>query len=127
MTDFSAIAIIGGLFFMGAFVLFYCTAKINERSHEIVSGVAAGAPLSVRYRTWLLWMTWMPQWAALVAVSVIGATVFMVIARVAGHDEIGGVAHLCAGAAGFSALFFLIFGSLHIGLCISVLREAKRH
>lgn len=125
MSDLNAIGVIGALLISGTFVLFYCTAKINERSHEIINGVVAGLPLSHRYRSWLLWMTWMPQWAALVAVSVIFATIFFVIAGVAGSDEISRVAYLCTGAAGFSAFFFLIFGIPHIGLCISVLRDAK--
>jgi len=112
--------------FAGTFVLFYCTAKINERSHEVVSGVIAGVPVSIRYRRWLLWMTWMPQWAAVVAVSVISASLFLAIAGLAGGEEVRRVAYLCAGAAGFSAVFFLIFGIPHIGFCISVLRDAKR-
>jgi hypothetical protein len=126
MSDLSAIGVIGALFISATFVLFYCTAKINERSHEVMSGVIAGVPVSHRYRTWLLWMTWMPQWAALVAVSVIAASLFFAIAGVAGADEVRRVAYLCAGAAGFSAFFFLIFGIPHISLCLSVLRDAKR-
>jgi hypothetical protein len=125
MSDLSAIGVIGALFVSGTFVMLYGTAKINERSHEIMNGVVAGVPLSHRYRSWLLWMTWMPQWAALVAASVIFATIFIAIAGVAGSEEIRRVAYLCTGAAGFSAFFFLVFGIPHIGLCISVLREAK--
>ena len=125
MSDLSAIGVIGALFISGTLVLFYCTAKINERSHEIISGVIAGVPISARYRTWLLWMTWMPQWAALVAVSMIFASLFFEMAGLVESEEVRRVAYLCAGAAGFSAFFFLIFGIPHIRLCVSVLREAR--
>ena len=67
----------------------------------------------------------MPQWAALVAVSVIAASLFIAIAGLGVGDDVRRIAHLCAGAAGFSAFFFLVFGIPHIGLCMSVLREAK--
>jgi hypothetical protein len=125
MSDLSATVAIGALFISATFVVFYCTAKINVRSHEILTGVVEGVPLSHRYRTWLLWMTWMPQWAALVAVSVIAASLFIAIAGLGVGDDVRRIAHLCAGAAGFSAFFFLVFGIPHIGLCMSVLREAK--
>ena len=82
-------------------------------------------PISARYRTSLLWMTWLPQWAALLAVSVISSALFLTMASLVGPEEVRHIAYLCAVAAGFSAFFFLMFDIPHIRLCLSVLREAR--
>jgi hypothetical protein len=123
MSDLSAIGVTGALFISGTFVIYYFTAKINNRGHEIVTGVIAGVPLSVRYRTFLLWTTWLPQWAGAVAASLVFTSLFVAIADLAGGVQVRRVAYLCAGAAGFSALFWLVFGIPYIGLLLSEVRE----
>jgi hypothetical protein len=42
----STLAIAGALFVSFAFLVYYSTAKFNNRGHEILIGVIAGVPIS---------------------------------------------------------------------------------
>ena len=126
MSDLSTLGMTGALFISGTFVVYYFTEKVNSRGHDIVTGVIGGIPLSTRYRTLLLWTTWLPQWAGAVAASTVFAATFVAIAGLASGAEVRLVAYLCAFSAGFSAVFWLVFGFGYGAFLMATLRAAKR-
>jgi ABC-type enterochelin transport system permease subunit len=125
MSDPSILAMIGALFVSFAFLLYYSTAKFNDRGHEILTGVIGGVPISARYRRLLLWVTWLPQVAGAVVGEIIFAAMFVVLARHAAEADVRTLAYLCAGAAGFGALFSLVLGVPYANLLASAVRETE--
>jgi hypothetical protein len=72
-------------------------------------------------------VTWFPQWAGATAASLIFAATFVAIAAQVGGSEASMLAYMCAVGAGFSAIFWLVFGVRYIVFLVSVLRQAKAH
>jgi predicted secreted protein len=120
------LAITGALFVSFAFLVFYSTARYNDRGHEILTGVIAGVPISTRYRRLLLWVTWLPQVAASVIGEIIFAMMFVVLARQAGDADVRALAYSCAFTAGSAAVFTLVMGIPYANLLASAVREADR-
>jgi ABC-type enterochelin transport system permease subunit len=116
----------GALFVSFAFLVYYSTAKFNDRGHEILTGVIAGVPISTRYRRLLLWVTWLPQVAAAVVGEIIFAAFFVVLARQAGDADVRTLAYLCACAAGSGGVFSLVLGIPYAKLLVSASRETER-
>ena len=119
------LAITGALFVSFAFLVFYSTARFNDRGHEILTGVVAGVPISTRYRRLLLWVTWLPQVAGAVVGQIIFVAMFVVVARQAGNADTQTLAYLCAGAAGSGAVFSLVLGVPYASFLARAVRETK--
>jgi ABC-type enterochelin transport system permease subunit len=124
MSDLSTLAVTGTLFSFFSFLLYYSTAKYNNRGHEILTGVVAGVPVSSEYRSLLLWITWLPQVAAQVVGNTIFGVMFVALARQASGADARVIAYLCAIACGSGAVFTFFLAFPYLKLLASSLRRS---
>ena len=125
MSDLSILAVTGALFSFFSFLVYYSTAKVNNRGHEILTGVVAGVPVSTRYRRLLLWITWLPQIAGHLVGSAIFAGMFVALARQAGGADVRTIAYACAFVAGIGAIYSLGLSLPYLSFLASSVRESE--
>jgi len=125
MPDLIILALTGALFVSFGFLVYYSTSKYNSRGHEIVTGVVAGVPISAQYRKILLWVTWLPQVAAVLIGALVFGAMFVVLARQAADADVRTVAYLCAFSAAFLGVFSSVMVIPYAKLLASVVRNAE--
>jgi len=126
MSNVNAIGVIAAIFVSGGFLIMYVLKAQNEAGHEILTGVIRGLSVSTKDRWLMLFQTWIPRAALVLAFQFFFVMTFMTIAR---DTNDAGVRWLAYAGAAFTSLGF--FGQLLFSISTfvrysSTLRQAER-
>lgn len=126
MSDLIAIVVTLATYGLGTICVVLLVTRAHLRMDEIVTGVANGTPISIKYRWLLLFYDfWSYVGGASVVLAVFGIG-FHRAAEISANPSVGAVANLCAIACVVMLVILFVLCLPLTYYMVSVLREAKR-
>jgi hypothetical protein len=110
-----------------ATVVFHIVARasnqLGSNIDAVLAGVVQGVPMSTQQRLLKLFIMYLSQLAATVAITLVVAFGFLLIGSDAQHDGVRTLAYLCSGLAAFTSLQWLVMGAWYLVYGVQVLRQ----
>ena len=96
MSNLGTIGMIGALFFIGNFLLFYAVIVIRRENAGILGGIIGGAPIPHEFGRQTIWRVQLPATVFAGTFSLVFAFVFLAIADQVPDTSIATLARACA-------------------------------